>query len=275
MRNEGQRFVTGCEERGLRKDNVGDMDIRLKSAEDVKWYLYRSSAKIRMLFPQIAQAGGKKSAVEWKMSAGFGSVSRRVEHEGNIDEEDMLAAVIRELEESRQVGTVYEPNMYIKGVLPMRWGMYDDRGLRDPADGPLVYFGGLDRAEGVLLGLGGSSKHVMGHEGATSTYSRSCTPALVRALMRGIESGLPEPPPTEDPREGEDEVYRAIAVAQHYLRPPTQNLEFFAKTLMNGETHGCEAYIGIPNVRVVLGTPLFVALAPPYPHDEHFGVIPD
>jgi hypothetical protein len=172
------------------------------------------------------------------------------------------------------VGTIYEPNLYIKGVMPMRWGMYGDSGMRDPAEGPLVYFGGLEVRSGILLGLGGSSRHVMGHDGATSTYSRSCTPSLVTALIRGMESGVAEPP-TDDPRHGEDEVYTAMAIAQHYLRPPTQNLEFFAKTLMSGETYGCASYIGVSNIRAILGTPLYVAPAAPYPTDNHWGLIPD
>jgi hypothetical protein len=246
-----------------------------KNAAEMKWYLYRSDAKLRILYPQIAHRDIGKKMIEWKASAGFVSVGRRVETDRTVDEDDMLRAVIEELEAEGQVGTVYEPNSYIKGVMPMRWGMYDDCGRRDPDQGPLVYFGGLDEQAGVLLGLGGSSKHVMGHEGATSTYSRSCTPALVTALLRGIESGLPQPPDTEDPRHGEDEVYRAMAIAQHYLRPPTQNLEFFANTLMVGETHACELYIGVPTVKVVLGTPLYVALIPPYPKDDHWGLIPD
>jgi len=246
-----------------------------KKLSELKWYLYRSDAKLRMLYPQISHRGGPKKTIEWKVSAGIGSFSRKVETEQAVDEDDMLKTVIQELEDAGQVGTAHEPNLYIKGVMPMRWGLYDDSGLRVPGEGPLVYFGGLDPEQGVLVGLGGSSKHVMGHEGATSTYSRSCTPALVTALVHGIESGLPEPPPTEDPRAGEDEVYRAMAIAQHYLRPPTQDLEFFAKTLMVGETHGCELYIGVPNVRVVLGTPLYVALVAPYPEDDHWGIIPD
>jgi hypothetical protein len=90
-----------------------------------------------------------------------------------------------------------------------------------------------------------------------------------------MESGLAEPPATEDPSHGEDEVYTAMAIAQHYLRPPTQKLEFFAKTLMAGGTHGCELYIGVPAVKVILGTPLYVSLVEPYPEDNHSGIIPD
>lgn len=246
-----------------------------KNSAEIKWYLYRSDAKLRMLYPQIARRNTSKKTIEWKLSAGFGSVSRKAESESSVDEDDMLKAVMQELEAAGQVGTIDSPNSYVKGVMPMRWGMYDDSGFRDPKEGPLVYFGGLDEKTGVLVGLGGSSRHVMGHEGATSTYSRSCTPALIRALLCGIESGLPEPPPSEDPRDGEAEVYAAMAIAQHYLRPPTQNLEFFAKTLMVGNAYRCEQYIGIENVTTILGTPLYVALSTPYPDEDHWGLIPD
>jgi len=76
--------------------------------------------------------------------------------------------------------------------------------------------------------------------------------------------------------DAEDQVYRGMAIAQHYLRPPTQNLEFFAKTLMNGKTWGCEIYIDTPDVvRVILGTPLYVGLAAPFPEGNHVGLIPD
>jgi hypothetical protein len=250
--------------------------LRAKNADEIKWYLYRSDAKLRMLFQQIARPDNAKKTIEWKLAlSAVASLSRKVETNQALDEDDMLNAVIQKLEESGQVGTVYEPNLYIKGIMPMRWGMYDDSGQRDPDNGPLVYFGGLDTQQGVLLGLGGSSKHVMGHEGATSTYSRSSTPALVTALCRGIESGKPEPPDSDDPRSAEDSVYRAMAIAQHYLRPPTQNLEFFAKRLMSGETCECEQYIGVSDVKAILGTPLYVALAAPYPQDDHWGIIPD
>lgn len=250
--------------------------LRVKSSADIKWYLYRSDAKLRMLFQQIAKAGSSKKTIEWKVGIpSVGTVSRKSESENAVDADDMLKAIIERLESSGQVGTLEDPSLYIKGVMPMRWGMYNDLGRRDADQGPLVYFGGLDADARMLLALGGSSKHVLGHEGATSTYSRSSTPELVDALCRGIESGQYEPPPWDDERETEGRVYRAIAMAQHYLRPPTQNLEFFAKTLMVGKTYGVEQYIGIEDAKVILGTPLFVALAAPFPSDEHSGTIPE
>lgn len=248
--------------------------IRAKNAAELKWYLYRSDAKLRMLFQQIAKPGASKKAIEWKAGVAAFGLSSKSESDDSIDEDDMLKAVIERLESSGQVGTVEEPNLYIKGIMPMRWGMYNDNGRRDADQGPLVYFGGLDVDAPMLLGLGGSSKHVIGHEGATSTTSRSSTPALVDALCRGIEPGEFERFYPEEERE-EDQIYRAIAIAQHYLRPPTQNLEFVAKTLMVGNIHGVEQYIGIEETKVILGTPLYVALAAPYPNDDHWGIIPD
>jgi hypothetical protein len=249
------------------------MPIRAKNAADMKWYLYRSDTKLRMLFQQIAKTSAKK-AIEWKAGYSGVGLSRKSESNDEVDEDEMLKAVTERLEYDGLVGTLEEPNLYIKGIMPMRWGMYNDLGRRDAAEGPLVYFGGLDKDMPMVLALGGSSKHVIGHEGATSTYSRSSTPALVDALCRGIETGEFERVYPKEERE-EDGIYRAIAIAQHYLRPPTQNLEFFAKTLMVGDVIGVEQYIGIDKTKVILGTPLYVALAAPYPNDDHWGIIPD
>lgn len=249
------------------------MPVRFKSAADMKWYLYRSDAKLRMLFQQIAKTGAK-NAIEWKAGYGGVGLSRKSESDDEVDEDDMLKAVTERLEYDGQVGTLEEPKLYVKGIMPMRWGMYNDLGRRDSAEGPLVYFGGLDKDMPMLIGLGGSSKHVIGHEGATSTYSRSSTPALVDALCRGIETGEFERVYPKEERE-EDEIYSAMAIAQHYLRPPTQNLEFFAKTLMVGYIIGVERFIGVDKTKVILGTPLYVALAAPYPNDDHWGIIPD
>ncbi len=247
--------------------------LHAKNAADMKWYLYRSDAKLRMLFQQIAKTGAKK-AIEWKAGYSGVGLSRKSESNEEVDEDEKLKAVTERLEYDGRVGTLEEPNLYIKGIMPMRWGMYNDLGRRDAVEGPLVYFGGLDKDTPMLLALGGSSKHVIGHEGATSTYSRSSTPALVDALCRGIETGEFERVYPKEERE-EDGIYRAIAIAQHYLRPPTQNLEFFAKTLMVGDIIGVEQYIGIDKTKVILGTPLYVALAAPYPSDDHWGIIPD
>src|SRR5207245_954264 len=80
-----------------------------------------------------------------------------------------------------------KPKQNRRGIKSLILSAKDVPDTRPDDDPPLVYFGGLDKDNGVLLGLGGSSKHVVGHDGATSTQSRSVTPALVMALLRGLE----------------------------------------------------------------------------------------
>lgn len=62
----------------------------------------------------------------------------------------------------------------------MRWGLYDDLGELPETESALVYFGGFDRDVPPIVGLGGSARHVTGHQGASSTYSRSATTVLVK-----------------------------------------------------------------------------------------------
>src|SRR6266851_6839479 len=141
--------------------------LHAKNSAEMKWYLYRSDAKLRMLFQQIAETGAKK-AIEWKAGYSGVGLSRKSESNEEVDEDDMLKAVTERLEYDGRVGTLEEPNLYIKGIMAMRWGMYNDLGGRAAVDGPLVYFGGLDVDMPILLALGGSSKHVIRREVATS-----------------------------------------------------------------------------------------------------------
>ena len=249
--------------------------MKFKNASDIKYYLYRSGAKLRMLYPQIAEYDSRKTAIEWKATVGVGSISRKVESQKTVDEDDMLEAVMRALEKAGEVGTVSEPKSYIKGTMPMRWGIYGDRGMEEQEDGPLVYFGGVDKKRGILLALGGSSKHVMGHAGATNTTSLSFTQLLVKALLSGIEYGSARLAYFEGQQTSDAVICEAIAIAQHNIHPPTQTLEFFAKTLMISEIHNAKRYIGIPEAKVILGTPLYVALVSGYPSSDHWGLIPD
>ena len=54
-------------------------------------------------------------------------------------------------------------------------------------------------------------------------------------------------------------MFRAMAVAQYYLRPPTQTVEFVAKVFATGHVQGMKPFIGAEKARVILGTPLYVA----------------
>lgn len=241
--------------------------MAFRSWDDYKYYLYISTSKTKMLYEQLPTSASKKS-IEWNVKLPVVSVKRSTTTERRTDRDEMLKQVVRGLEAADQLGTLESPKSFIRDVFPVRWGFYNDCQTR-PIDEPaLVYFGGF--RDHLLLGMGGSSCHVIGHEGATSTWSRSSTPTLTRWLLSGLH-GDGRPAVAEfcevggfpSMRDEENEVFQAMAVAQHYLRPPTQTAEFVAKTLVVGEVHGMEPFIGVKKARTILATPLYVALVEP------------
>ena len=205
---------------------------------DLRFYLYSSISKIDMLYEQLYKPPGNKRR---KLSAGIPLVSASIESdsEERIQLDQKLRLVEEELDARQLVGSLEEPKTYFKGTMPMRWGLFDDGGHRPENEPALVYFGGFDKDVPLIVGLGGSSKHVTGHEGASSTWSRSATPEIVRWLVAGLQQDGP-PEPKWWVRDQEKELFAAIAIALHNLKPPTQDLEFLAKTLTTGTVEGYE-----------------------------------
>lgn len=234
--------------------------VRIKKAAKFKYHLYISSSKLEMLYQQIAASGKEKKSIEWGFDWKAIKFTRKSESEDEPDANDKLKTVLQELDAAELIGTVEEPKEYVEGILPMRWGLFRDWG-RPAEEPPLVYFGG--RTKTTLFGFGGSSRHVMGNVGASATGSRSVTPNLVAHLLDGLAMPL-DGWRADRKRSGDDDLdtYEAIALATDNLKGPEQNLEFCAKTLLSGEFVNRKTA-----TKVLLGSPLYVALASPYPAD--------
>ncbi len=238
--------------------------MKFKNSADLKYYLYISNSKLEMMYQQVASSGKDKKSVEWGVDLKAVKFMRKSKAEDEPDTDDKLKIVLRELDDAELVGTIEEPKEYVKGTLPMKWGLLRDWG-RPTEEPPLVYFGG--RTEATVFGFGGSSRHVIGNVGASATGSRSVTPYLVAHLLDGL--GMSLQGWRADGRHNDDDdhdTYSAIALATDHLKGPEQNLEFYAKTLLRGEFS--DPYCrGEGMTRVLLGSPLYVALASPYPAD--------
>jgi hypothetical protein len=239
--------------------------VKIRRLLEVRWYLYRSSTKLDMLYNQfVATSGPFSGSVSLEVpgiKASFGTSK-----DEPPSEEERLALIENELRKRDLVGTIQEPREYFAGEIPMRWGLFDDQGCRPLDDAPLVFFGGVNKVEEIIVGLGGSSRHVIGHEGASSTYSRSTSRAIVRWVLAGL---VDEEPISlwDDPEAERQQVLAGVGIALHYLRPPTQKLRFLAKTLLAGRILGHEHMTGFSNARGLLGTPLYVSMVDP-PKDE-------
>src|SRR4051812_12948742 len=96
---------------------------RLKNLSDLKYFLYISSTKLDMLYQQVAATGSNKRSFEWGFNLKAVTFSRKKEAEEELDTNEKLKAVIQELEAAELVGTVDEPKEYVKGTLPMKWGL--------------------------------------------------------------------------------------------------------------------------------------------------------
>jgi hypothetical protein len=245
--------------------------VRIRRISDLRFYLYISRAKIDMLYDQMFQPSSRRR-LGISVGAPAASASLQTESEDREDREGRLREVEEELRSRELVGTIEEPKDYVEGTMPMRWGLYDDCGRRPEGEPALVYFGGFDKEVPLMVGLGGSSRHVVGYEGASGTWSRSNTAALVPWLLAAA-NGEDSPKQRQWWSDGDEQsVFQGMAVALHYLRPPTQNLRFLARRLLTGTSRGDEHLIGVETTQVILASPLFVLQADSLPDVNQWGL---
>ncbi len=198
--------------------------MKFKKASDLKYYIYVSTAKLDMLYGQVASSGKQTTSLDWSIDLKAFKANRKSEREDEPDRDDKLKAVIEALEYSQLVGTVDEPKDYVMGTLPMRWGIYRDSG-RPTDEPPLVYFGG--RTEETVFGFGGSTRHIEGNAGCAATGSRSSTPYLVEQILTGMgtpKDGWNAYPPLE--ASDVQMTYEAIAIATDSIKSPDQESRF-------------------------------------------------
>jgi hypothetical protein len=126
------------------------------TVNEMKFYLYKSKAKIDWLYEQVQQNKTKIKS-KWKLDWKIISFEREIENETETNDEDKLQIVLSELQAQQLIGAYEEGKPYIQGIFQMPWDIYNDSGIRPVNEGPLVYFSGVD--DKILLGLGGSSHH--------------------------------------------------------------------------------------------------------------------
>ncbi|KIF67035.1 hypothetical protein HY68_35270 [Streptomyces sp. AcH 505] len=212
----------------------------------VRYYLYISDAKVDMLLGQIDPDFERRSTTEAGLSLKLFNVRRSVEARVP-DRTAKLERVLRHLDKSGQTGSVDEPGPYFRGSLSMQWGP-----LPSESGGTLVYFGG--RTGQTILGLGGAGSHVLG-SGAPQTqdFAPSSAPTLLAGLASALAADGAEMP-------ADQPSLAWVHTAGRLLRGRPQTVEFVARRLLTGPSPYPELDAR-PGMRVLLGSPLYVALA--------------
>lgn len=220
-----------------------------------RYYLYISDSKVDMLLGQIDPAFKDRRTSEFSMSLRLFGARRSTESSVGDERTARLERVVRHLEEHGVLGAVDEPEQFFWGLMPMRWGPF----AGDPRSS-LIYFGG--RSEGTIVGLGGSSGHMLG---SASQPDRLLSPSLMPSLLRGLSADPEIAALFDDRAEGADaheadrNALRAVHLANTLLSGPLQNAEFVAKRLLHGPSPYPE-HDPRDGMSVLLGSPLYVAL---------------
>jgi hypothetical protein len=211
--------------------------------ERVRYYAYVSDAKLDMLYDQIPAKIRSRLVAELKLDVKVVSLSLR-ERESDATRYGKLDVVESYLERHVDVGSIAEPAAWFRGRVSLRSGLYRN------APGGLAYFSGLDG--GVRLALIGSARHLIGSQTSPAEIglSYSGLPALFTILRRDEAS----------PAQEQDDEQRAVAEVREFadaLGGLPEPSEFLARRLL----HGPVADAGDGVTHVLLGTPLYVALA--------------
>jgi hypothetical protein len=225
----------------------------------LKYYVYISDAKVDMLYPQIPKGRLRRLASELSINLKLlaAEISTTVKNDQSQETRySKLRLIVKYIEKEAHVGTVDHPGTYFKGTLFMHWGRLENSDT--------VYFTGtsVDLSNprspfSTTLGLGGSLRHVIGNTDTLPTQhapefnSPSAAPVLLGALINEIQLASSPNQQIPSPRDPSSILYAVSGMVGHMKGPP-QRFEFLARTLLQ------EDY---PVRRILLGTPIYVALA--------------
>lgn len=221
--------------------------LRHRQVKPLRNYLYVSDAKLDMLFEQIDRSLLKQISVELKVDLKLASITLHHAEDPSPARMAKLRIVERFIDDHHNVGTCENRGReYFRGQLNMQWG-WITHPSRNAAS--IIFF--RSKEDTLSLTLAGSRRHVIGEPPDVSAVAGSALPHIIAGISDHISdksalAGLP----SESAR-----WVRATRVRELRLHPedaPSQPMEFLAIPL--AEDRG-------PDVHVVLGTPIYVALA--------------
>lgn len=221
----------------------------------MRYYLYVSTSKLDMLYEQIPPKLLRRLAVEAKVDLKVLSLSVQSPRATEAGTYDRLDIVETYLEREFDVGWMSEPTPWFRGELGLRIAGYADPG------GPTFMAG---RAGDTLVALIGSGRHLIGYRAADDMahIGHSGVPSLFRLLQDLPDHWAPfvgpggAPPP-------EAYVVEQVRSFSERLTVPPVHCDFLARRLMRGSVTLEDGR----RQQVVIGTPLYVAMADEAPDE--------
>jgi hypothetical protein len=216
----------------------------------MKYYTYISDSKLEMLYRQIPPKITARIAAEFKLDLRVIAVSLR--HDPSEENRyGKLRIVESYVDRNFQVGKVADPTPWFRGSMTLRSSIYRNR---------LLLSTGLHL--GVRVILIGSSRHLLG--GQYPVGDQAVSFSGIAAAMDVLEQIVPvlSDLVSESDAKGDDSDIRVKNSARLLAEIHTiafdstgidESCEFLARRLLVGDD-------GLMPTRVLLGTPLYVAL---------------
>lgn len=219
----------------------------------VRYYAYVSEAKLDMLFGQIPPK--LLSVLRAEVKVDLKVVGLTVQKDRT--EADMygrLAIVETYLDRNHDISWMTEPSAWFRGECELRTSGYGAS-----PDGPVLMTG---QDGGTVVALIGSARHLHGQRMSpeSSAVGHSMLPALFRLVRQAVDDRLLTAPggiPGRESPSEKEQMLRQVVRLGRGLPGPGEPCEFLARRLLSGVVTDAQGR----QLNVVVGTPLFVALA--------------
>jgi hypothetical protein len=226
----------------------------------MRYYVYVSDAKLDLLLGQIPPKRLSRLAAEFKIDLKLVSMTVQTAAPPEATRYQRLAVVERAIERDEDVSGLEEPSIWFRGELGLRSMIFGGG-----STGLLLFTGAW---QGTVIALIGSAHHLVGSgvapEAVPIGYSGSMLPTLFTLLERDQaewddrhQVQEANPPLTRRERPSDQDSLRQVIGCADQITGPSQECEFLARRLLVGTTQDPN---GRP-VRVLIGTPLYVALS--------------
>ena len=239
----------------------------------MKYYLYVSDTKVDMLYSQIPDRERHTIATELKIDLKLLSATFK-ETPPAETRYSRLQVVCDYIRRQDSIGSIHDTKPYFEGKLMMSWGPvvngYGSEG-RGKVRSAVIFFAG--RQGRTILGLGGSSRHVIGSVAGEGPDLQSALPFLVDALVeagdfkgyvdeRWLDDVLTITKVKDIKEPMALSLVNSVSSQLMQTRPP-QRLEFVARRLLTGTPlrRPGDSSEADAELRVVLGSPVYVAIA--------------
>jgi hypothetical protein len=212
-----------------------------------RYYIYVSDTKLDMLFEQINLRTRKSISVELRIDLKLASVTLSNSDAPAPARMAKLQIVEEYIIRNCEMGTIKDSSTaYFCGTMDMQWAWLESWHSNDAS--PIVLFRGEEESQLVMLA--GSRRHVIGEPPDMTARAGSALPHIVTAIRSHFPDDpaiaeLPfQPPKWTQPLRAREALFKDT---------PAQRMDFLAVPL-------AENYI--EDGHLVLGTPIYVALAP-------------